>query len=194
MRRFALWAAVVALGTGCGPTASDLDPHVPAAPESGTTLYASLPQGATPVAASALPSFRYPEDLRLSEIREVRFSDDPDVEAVREGLQSDGDGRFRLDITEIQPKGGSAWVAAPSLSVLTYEQRGRYLVRYRDPHLGHPTGFSSNYDWYLDLRRFGSVPHSGFGVGFERVIQFMTGMANIRDIAPFPRVPGNAEF
>lgn len=51
-----------------------------------------------------------------------------------------------------------------------------------------------DYWWYLDLRRYGSVPHSGFGVGFERVVQFMTGMANVRDVIPFPRVPGNAEF
>ena len=50
------------------------------------------------------------------------------------------------------------------------------------------------YWWYLDLRRHGSVPHSGFGLGFERLLQFMTGMANIRDVIPFPRVPGNAEF
>jgi asparaginyl-tRNA synthetase len=50
------------------------------------------------------------------------------------------------------------------------------------------------YWWYLDLRRYGSVPHAGFGLGFERVVQFMTGMANIRDVIPFPRVPGFAEF
>jgi asparaginyl-tRNA synthetase len=50
------------------------------------------------------------------------------------------------------------------------------------------------YWWYLDLRRFGSVPHSGFGLGFERLVQFVTGMANIRDVVPFPRVPGFAEF
>jgi len=50
------------------------------------------------------------------------------------------------------------------------------------------------YWWYLDLRRYGSVPHSGFGLGFERLVQFMTGMANIRDVVPFPRVPGSAEF
>jgi asparaginyl-tRNA synthetase len=49
-------------------------------------------------------------------------------------------------------------------------------------------------DWYLDTRRFGSVPHSGFGLGFERMIQFITGMGNIRDVIPFPRTPGNAEF
>ncbi len=51
-----------------------------------------------------------------------------------------------------------------------------------------------HYWWYLDLRRFGTVPHSGFGLGLERVIQFITGMANIRDVIPFPRTPGNAEF
>ena len=50
------------------------------------------------------------------------------------------------------------------------------------------------YAWYLDLRRHGSVPHAGFGLGFERMVQFMTGMANIRDVIPFPRVPGYAEF
>lgn len=48
--------------------------------------------------------------------------------------------------------------------------------------------------WYLDLRKFGSIPHSGFGLGFERMIQFVTGMGNIRDVIPFPRTPGNAEF
>jgi len=48
--------------------------------------------------------------------------------------------------------------------------------------------------WYLDTRRFGSVPHSGYGLGFERLILFVTGMSNIRDVIPFPRTPGNAEF
>jgi asparaginyl-tRNA synthetase len=48
--------------------------------------------------------------------------------------------------------------------------------------------------WYLELRKFGSAPHSGFGLGFERLIQFVTGMTNIRDVIPFPRYPGNAEF
>jgi asparaginyl-tRNA synthetase len=48
--------------------------------------------------------------------------------------------------------------------------------------------------WYLDLRRYGSAPHAGFGLGFERLIQFVTGMTNIRDVIPFPRFPGNAEF
>jgi asparaginyl-tRNA synthetase len=50
------------------------------------------------------------------------------------------------------------------------------------------------YSWYLDLRRYGSVPHSGFGMGFERLIQYVTGMANIRDVIPFPRAVGQAEY
>ena len=48
------------------------------------------------------------------------------------------------------------------------------------------------YRWYLDLRRYGSVPHAGFGLGFERLVQFCTGMQNIREVIPFPRSPGNA--
>ena len=50
------------------------------------------------------------------------------------------------------------------------------------------------YDWYLDLRRYGTVPHSGFGLGFERLVNYITGMTNIRDVIPYPRVPGKAEF
>ena len=51
-----------------------------------------------------------------------------------------------------------------------------------------------DYWWYRDLRRYGTVPHAGFGLGFERLIQFVTGMANIRDVIPFPRTPGGAPF
>lgn len=49
-----------------------------------------------------------------------------------------------------------------------------------------------DYEWYLDLRRYGTAPHAGFGLGFERLIQFVTGMANIREVIPFPRTPGSA--
>ena len=51
-----------------------------------------------------------------------------------------------------------------------------------------------NLEWYIDTRRYGSVPHSGFGLGFERLLLFVTGMSNIRDVIPFPRTPKNAEF
>jgi len=50
------------------------------------------------------------------------------------------------------------------------------------------------YWWYRDLRKYGSVPHAGFGVGFERLIMFCTGIENIRDVIPFPRIPGHADF
>jgi asparaginyl-tRNA synthetase len=50
------------------------------------------------------------------------------------------------------------------------------------------------YWWYLDLRRYGTVPHAGFGLGLERILLFITGMANIRDVIPFPRTPGSADF
>ena len=52
----------------------------------------------------------------------------------------------------------------------------------------------TNYWWYLDLRKYGSVPHSGFGLGFERALMYISGMSNIRDVIPFPRTPKNAEF
>ncbi len=51
---------------------------------------------------------------------------------------------------------------------------------------------TSHYSWYLDLRRYGSVPHAGFGLGFERTVAYATGLANVRDVIPFPRTPGNA--
>ena len=49
-------------------------------------------------------------------------------------------------------------------------------------------------DWYLKLRQYGGVKHSGFGLGFERLLIYLTGMENIRDVIPFPRTPGNCEF
>jgi asparaginyl-tRNA synthetase len=51
-----------------------------------------------------------------------------------------------------------------------------------------------DYWWYVDLRRYGTVPHAGFGLGFERLLMFLTGVPNIRDVIPFARTPGNAEF
>ena len=50
------------------------------------------------------------------------------------------------------------------------------------------------YQWYLDMRRFGGAPHAGFGLGFERMMMYITGMQNIRDVIPYPRTVNNAEF
>src|SRR5690606_30156332 len=58
-----------------------------------------------------------------------------------------------------------------------------------DPNL-HP----DSYWWYMDTRRFGTAPHAGFGLGFERLIMYVTGMDNIRDVIPFPRTPRHCEF
>ena len=51
-----------------------------------------------------------------------------------------------------------------------------------------------NYWWYLDLRKYGGTKHAGFGLGFERLVMYLTGIANIRDVLPFPRTTGTAEF
>ena len=69
------------------------------------------------------------------------------------------------------------------------ERRDVLLDRIRQSGLDE-----KNYWWYLDLRSYGTVPHAGFGLGFERTVQFVTGVANIRDVIPFPRTPNNAEF
>ena len=52
----------------------------------------------------------------------------------------------------------------------------------------------ADYWWYLDLRKYGTVKHAGFGMGFERMIMYLTGISNIRDVLPFPRTTGSAEF
>ena len=61
-------------------------------------------------------------------------------------------------------------------------------------HMKHHELSPEDYSWYMDLRKYGSVPHSGFGLGFERMLMFITGVANIRDVIPFARTPGSADF
>lgn len=70
------------------------------------------------------------------------------------------------------------------------EERLEMLIASMERHHLDP----KDYGWYLDLRRYGTVPHSGFGLGFERMLMFVTGVANIRDVIPFARTPGNAGF
>jgi asparaginyl-tRNA synthetase len=70
------------------------------------------------------------------------------------------------------------------------EERLDVLSR-RMEELGMP---QEEYWWYLDLRRFGTVPHAGFGMGFERLLMLITGVSNIRDVIPFPRTPKHLEF
>ena len=74
---------------------------------------------------------------------------------------------------------------APNLGITAYFYECRIL------DMGLPL---EPYEWYLDLRRYGTVKHSGFGLGFERMILFATGIDNIRDVIPFPRYPGRADL
>jgi asparaginyl-tRNA synthetase len=69
------------------------------------------------------------------------------------------------------------------------ERYDRLVARMKELNLN-----ADDYWWYLELRKYGSVPHSGFGVGFERLVQYVTGMDNIRDVIPFPRYPGRVDF
>jgi asparaginyl-tRNA synthetase len=69
------------------------------------------------------------------------------------------------------------------------ERLERLQQRMREMHIPEEELY-----WYLDTRRFGACPHAGFGLGFERLVLFVTGMTNIRDVIAFPRYPGSAEF
>jgi asparaginyl-tRNA synthetase len=69
------------------------------------------------------------------------------------------------------------------------ERHDVLMQRLRDAGLDE-----KSYWWYLDLRRYGSVPRAGFGLGLERMMMYLTGLKNIRDVIPFPRTPGSAEF
>jgi asparaginyl-tRNA synthetase len=85
-------------------------------------------------------------------------------------------------------------VLVPRLGeIIGGSQREEDLARLesRMREAGMSTG---DYWWYLDLRRYGTAPHSGFGLGFERLVQYVSGMANIRDVIPYPRSAGQADF
>jgi asparaginyl-tRNA synthetase len=85
-------------------------------------------------------------------------------------------------------------VLAPGIGeIIGGSQREERLDRL-DARLDELGLSKEQYAWYRDLRRYGTVPHAGFGLGFERTVVYVTGMANIRDVIPFPRTPGNAEF
>ena len=103
---------------------------------------------------------------------------DPLVELLSDHPES----QFDLLETRHALEGIAAYYAALRS---TDEDRVRIRELHQDP---------ANYWWYLDLRRFGSVPHAGFGMGFERLVMMLTGIANIRDSLPFPRTPGSLEF
>ena len=85
-------------------------------------------------------------------------------------------------------------VLVPGIGEIVGGSQREERLEVLEAHLEHHELSKEDYWWYLDLRRFGSVPHSGFGMGFERMLMFVTGVSNIRDVIPFARTPGNAEF
>ena len=99
-------------------------------------------------------------------------------------MRENDDGRTVAAMDVLVPKTGEI------IGGSQREERKEVLLRRIDECGLDP----DDYWWYLDLRRYGTVPHAGFGLGFERVVQFVTGMANIRDVIPYPRTPKSAEF
>jgi len=85
-------------------------------------------------------------------------------------------------------------VLAPGIGELIGGSQREERLDVLDARLDEIGLSKEQYNWYRDLRRYGTVPHAGFGLGFERTIAYVTGMVNIRDVIPFPRTPGNAEF
>jgi asparaginyl-tRNA synthetase len=85
-------------------------------------------------------------------------------------------------------------VLAPGMGELIGGSQREERLDVLDARLDEVGLAKEQYNWYRDLRRYGTVPHAGFGLGFERTIAYITGMVNIRDVIPFPRTPGNAEF
>ncbi len=85
-------------------------------------------------------------------------------------------------------------VLVPSIGEIIGGSQREERIDVLEARMGEAGLLKENYWWYLDSRRFGSVPHSGFGLGFERLIMLITGISNIRDVIPFPRTPNNIEF
>ncbi len=85
-------------------------------------------------------------------------------------------------------------VLAPGIGEIVGGSQREERLEVLDARLAECGIAAEGYGWYRDLRRYGSVPHAGFGLGFERTISYVTGMANVRDVIPFPRTPGSAAF
>jgi asparaginyl-tRNA synthetase len=101
---------------------------------------------------------------------------------------------FYMRLNDDQKTVAAMDVLVPGIGeVIGGSQREERLDQLR-AHLRDQGLDEADYDWYVDLRRFGTVPHAGFGLGFERLLMFLTGVGNIRDVIPFARTPGNAAF
>ena len=110
---------------------------------------------------------------------------------------------YRQRGTKIHPgvnvgRGGDDTLFALVDGVVRFERKGRdkkqVSIDLLEKRMAELQLDEKDYWWYLDLRRYGGTKHAGFGIGFERLIMYLTGIANIRDVLPFPRTTGTAEF
>jgi asparaginyl-tRNA synthetase len=85
-------------------------------------------------------------------------------------------------------------VLAPGIGEIIGGSQREERLEVLDARMGEAGMDREHYNWYRDLRRYGTVPHAGFGLGFERTVAYVTGLANVRDVIPFPRTPGNARY
>ena len=85
-------------------------------------------------------------------------------------------------------------VLAPGIGEIIGGSQREERLDYLDKRMQQFGLHEGSYEWYRDLRRYGTVPHAGFGLGFERLVVYVCGLSNIRDAIPYPRVPGQAEF
>ena len=85
-------------------------------------------------------------------------------------------------------------VLAPGIGEIIGGSQREERLEVLDSRMDESNLDKTGYNWYRDLRRYGSVPHAGFGLGFERTVAYVTGLANVRDVIPFPRTPGNARY
>ena len=148
----AVGLSAVLLGA-CLNSTPDALKQVPDLPPAESRLAKSLPLEVTPMAASSVPVLVYPDEIQILIEREVLLHDDSES-AVMERLSADGTGQFLLEPLSYRSSSQSVWGEVPDTTELLYRLRGRFLVLYRDVHLGHPLAYGSNYNWYVD-----SEPH-----------------------------------
>jgi asparaginyl-tRNA synthetase len=101
---------------------------------------------------------------------------------------------FYMRLNDDQKTVAALDVLAPGIGEIIGGSQREERLEILDQRLAEMGLPAEPYQWYRDLRRYGSVPHAGFGLGFERLLCYITGLTNIRDVIPFPRTPGNAQF
>ena len=116
-------------------------------------------------------------------------------EFVREPSPSPGTSRLRADAVLSAGERRAIDILAKSGATFEFPvARGAERLDVLEARIKEVGLHPQDYWWYLDLRRYGSVPHAGFGLGFERMVQFAGGMQNIRDVIPYPSTPGSVDF